>query len=79
MRVENQTKEAITQIASLTLTPCEIELRAFELFDLQGYVELLDNRPPAVGIGIAASVDAPTGLSPLSEPAGSLQLLVDAS
>ena len=79
MRVEKQTKAAITQIASLTLTPCEIELRAFELLDLQGYVELLDNRPPAIGIDFAGRVDAPTGLSPLSEPAGSLQLLVDAS
>ena len=46
---------------------------------LQGYVELLDNRPPAIGIDFAGRVDAPTGLSPLSEPAGSLQLLVDAS
>lgn len=79
MRVENQTKDAITQIASLTLTPCEIELRAFELLDLQGYVELLDNRPSTVGIDIAANVDAPTGLSRLSEPAVSLRLLVDAS
>ena len=73
-----QTRNDIARIARLTLPSCEVELKAFELFDLQGYVELLDNPPIHQSMNISTAVDVPTGLSPLSEPAANLQVLGEA-
>ena len=78
MQSITQTKKDITRIARLTLPACEVELRAFELFDLQGYVELLDNPPSHKSMTTPTMMDMPTGLTPLSEPAASLQVLVEA-
>ena len=78
MQSLTQTKKDIARIARLTLPPCEVELRAFELFDLQGYVELLDNPPTHKSMTTPLMMDMPTGLSPLSEPAANLQVLVEA-
>ena len=78
MRGKTQSKQDIARIARLTLSPCEVELRAFELVDIQGYVELLDNPPSHPSMDAVMPFDMPTGLSPLSEPAASLQVLVKA-
>jgi hypothetical protein len=67
------------RIASLTLPPCEVEFRGFDLLDIQGYVELADHavdplkrvHEPASGIAFC--------LGELAEPSTVLQLHVDAS
>ena len=78
MRGKTQAKKDIARIARLTLPPCEVELRAFDLVNLQGYVELLDNPPAHPSMDLSIPLDMPTGLSPLSEPAASLQVMVEA-
>ncbi len=78
MHRKRQNRTEIARIARLTLPTCELEFKAFELYELQGYVELVDHAQSAMDQEPALSAEVPMGLCELSEPAVSLQFQVEA-
>ena len=79
MNTKRHNHTEIARIASLTLPHCDVEFRAFDLVELQGYVELVDHATHPKSSQTPLNVEMPAGLGGLSEPAVSLQLEVEAS
>ena len=67
------------RIATVTLPPCEVEFRGFDLIDIQGYVELADHAADLPNRAYEPVSDIAFCLVELSEPSTVLQLHVDAS
>ena len=79
MNTNRQNQTEISRIARLTLPPCEVEFKAFELVELQGYVELVDHAVCQASPETPLNVEMPAGFGGLSEPAISFQMRVEAS
>lgn len=67
------------RIASLTLPPCEVEFRGFDLIDIQGYVELADHALDSPKRAHEPASEIAFCLGELSEPSTVFTLHVDAS
>ena len=72
-------KRDAARIAGLTLSPCELEFRAFDLLELQGYVELADHAIKVQDRREHTTEVFSFTLGALAEPSTVLQLHVDAS
>ncbi|MGB0648306.1 MAG: hypothetical protein ACPGQS_14070 [Bradymonadia bacterium] len=71
----------VAKIAGLTLPSREVDCKAFDLIDIQGYVELADDRQLSSDL-IAQRSNSPLDLDclgTLAEPSSVLQFNLDAS
>ena len=73
----NQSSKVV-RIAELTLPSCEVELRGFELLELQGYVELADGGSTSFDLTAEDNRRVPC-LGMLAEPSHLLKLKLEAS
>ena len=67
------------RIAGLTLPPCEVEFRGFDLIDIQGYVELADHAVRGSGRAHEHPAEVSFCLGTLAEPSTVIQFNVNAS
>ena len=79
MKNYSRMKSDAARIAGLTIPPCELEFRAFDLIELQGYVELADHAVEVPGRSHLTTAEFSFTLGALAEPSTVLQLHVDAS
>jgi hypothetical protein len=75
----SQMEADAARIAGLTLPPGEVEFRAFDLIELQGYVELADHGAIGSDCSHQTTTELSFRLGSLAEPSSVLKLHVDAS
>ena len=72
-------RTSAARIAGLSLPPCEVEFRGFDLIDIQGYVELADHAIAEPKDVYEPASEIAFCLVELAEPSSVLQMHIDAS